>query len=201
MKRIGIMGGTFDPIHIGHLILAKSAYEQLFLDKVLFIPAGNPPHKPIRPGCGTNEQRLDMVRLAVEDEDAFEVDTIEMDSEEESYSYKTLQKLKQRDPDTDYYFIIGQDSLINFRTWRKPEEIVKLAHIAAADRPGYDTEAMKKITDENVRLFGGDFIIFECPDIQISSSMIRERIGSGLDARFYVPESVNEYILRNNMYL
>ena len=201
MKKIGIMGGTFDPIHIGHLILAKSAYEQLFLDKVLFIPAGNPPHKPARPGCGTNEQRLEMVRLAVKDEPAFEVDTIEMDSDTESYSYLTLEKLKKRDPDADYYFIIGQDSLINFHTWKKPEEIVKLAHIAAADRPGYDPEAMKKITDENERIFGGDFIIFECPDIQISSTALRERIKQGLDVRFYVPEAVNEYIIKNGIYL
>lgn len=201
MKKIGIMGGTFDPIHIGHLILAKSAYEQLGLDKVLFIPAGKPPHKTLEQGRGTNEQRLEMVRLAVENEPAFEVDTIEMDSDEASYSYITLEKLKLRDPGADYYFIIGQDSLNDFRTWRFPEKIVRLAHIVAADRPGYDKEAMQKMIDENTELFGGDFLVVECPDIQISSTEIRARVKCGLDARFYVPDSVNDYIIRNNMYI
>ena len=108
------MGGTFDPIHMGHLILGEQSYEQLKLDKVLFMPAGNPPHKKNRIGRASDEQRVDMVRLAISDNPHFELSLAEMNETGYTYTYRTLEELKESNPDTDYYFIIGADSLFAF---------------------------------------------------------------------------------------
>ena len=194
------MGGTFDPIHIGHLILAQAAYEQLGLDKVLFIPAGKPPHKRDRKGA-TDDQRIDMVRLAIEDDPRFDLSLIEMESEDYSYTYKTIEKLTGAHPDEDYYFIIGQDSLETFHSWVKPEEIVKHAHIAAADRPDCDQSKMEKLLEENRQLLKGDFIGISCPDIQISSHELRDVIAKGCGFRYFVTDKVYDYIVRNGIYL
>ena len=198
-QKIGIMGGTFDPIHIGHLILAQSAYEQLHLDRVLFIPAGKPPHKRDRDGA-KDEQRIRMVKLAIEEDPHFDISLIEMESEEYSYTYLTLKKLKEQNPDHDYYFIIGQDSLETFSSWYKPEEIVKYAHIAAADRPDCDQSRMEELLQKNRDLFHGDFIGISCPDIQISSSEIRRMAGEQKSFRYFVPDSVYRYINENAIY-
>ena len=194
------MGGTFDPIHIGHLILAQAAYEQLGLDKVLFIPAGKPPHKRDRKGA-TDDQRIDMVRLAIEDDPRFDLSLIEMESEDYSYTYMTLEKLTGSHPDEDYYFIIGQDSLETFHSWVKPDEIVKHAHIAAADRPDCDQSKMEKLLEENRQLLKGDFIGISCPDIQISSHELRDVIAKGGGFRYFVTDKVYDYIVRNGIYL
>ena len=199
-KKVGIMGGTFDPIHIGHLILAQAAYEQLGLDKVLFIPAGKPPHKRDRKGA-TDDQRIDMVRLAIEDDPRFDLSLIEMESEDYSYTYKTIEKLTGAHPDEDYYFIIGQDSLETFHSWVKPEEIVKHAHIAAADRPDCDQSKLEKLLEENRQLLKGDFIGISCPDIQISSHELRDVIAKGCGFRYFVTDKVYDYIVRNGIYL
>ena len=181
--KTGILGGTFDPIHIGHLILAQAAYEQLELDRVFIIPAGRPPHKKDRKGA-TDEQRIDMVRLAAASNPAFEVELLEMESQEYSYTYVTLQRLHQKYPDDDFYFIIGLDSLETFETWREPAQIVEQAHIVAADRPDCDVSKMQYQIERNKKLFGGDFIAIECPDIQISSHEIRERTAEGKSCRY-----------------
>ena len=109
--KIGIMGGTFDPIHMGHLILGEIAYEQFSLDKVLFMPAGNPPHKQKRLGRASEKQRIEMVKLAIADNPHFELSLEEMNLEGYSYTYRTLERLNFKNPDTKYYFIIGADSL------------------------------------------------------------------------------------------
>lgn len=198
--KVGIMGGTFDPIHIGHLILAQAAYDQLGLDKVLFIPAGKPPHKRDRKGA-SDLQRTEMVRLAIEDDPRFDMSLIEMESEEYSYTYVTLEKLCRAHPDEDYYFIIGQDSLETFHSWVKPEEIVKHAHIAAADRPDCDMSQMEELLEKNRRLFNADFIGISCPDIQISSHELRAVIEKGGGFRYFVTDKVYDYIVRNHIYL
>ncbi len=198
-RKIGIMGGTFDPIHIGHLILAQSAYEQLELEKVLFIPAGKPPHKRDRHGA-SDEDRSCMVRMAIEDDPHFEISMIEMESAEYSYTYLTLKKLTEQMRDCEFYFIIGQDSLETFSTWYKPEEIVKYAHIAAADRPDCDQDRMEALLQKNRELFHSDFIGISCPDIQISSSELREMIAEGKCYRYFVPENVYRYIEKNSIY-
>ena len=149
MKKIGIMGGTFDPIHMGHLILGEKAYEQLGLDKVLFMPCGNPPHKRNRKGRATDEQRAKMVRLAIEDNPHFELSLIEMHEEGYTYTYRTLEQLNVENPDTEYYFIIGADSLYNFDTWRE--------HLEALEKNGYIRKDATKpraieIIDDNFNL-------------------------------------------------
>ena len=122
-KRIGIMGGTFDPIHIGHLILGETAYHQFQLDKVLFMPAGNPPHKQDRENRATDSQRVDMVRLAIASNPHFTLSLEEMHKEGYTYTYRTLERLKQQNPDTEYYFILGADSLYTFDDWKEPGRI------------------------------------------------------------------------------
>ena len=199
-NRVGIMGGTFDPIHIGHLILAQEAYEQLGLDKVLFIPAGRPPHKRDRHGA-TDEERIEMIALAIEGDPHFELDLIEMESDALSYTCLTLEKLREAHPDDDYYLILGQDSLESFSTWYRPESIVANAHIVAADRPDCDQSRMQALLEESRRRFNGDFIGIGCPDIQISSHEVREKASGGKSFRYFVPDCVYDYILKKGIYL
>ena len=133
-KKIGIMGGTFDPIHMGHLILGEQSYEQFQLDKVLFMPSGNPPHKRDRAGRASDNQRVDMVRLAIEDNPHFELSLAEMHETGYTYTYRTLEELKEYNPDTDYYFIIGADSLFAFDEWMEPERICRACTLVVAVR-------------------------------------------------------------------
>ena len=127
-RRVGIMGGTFDPIHIGHLILGESAWQQFSLEKVLFMPSGNPPHKKGREGA-TNEQRVEMVRLAIASNPHFVLSLEEMHEKGYVYTKETLRRLRAQHPDTDYYFILGADSLLTFDKWYCWEEILTLADL------------------------------------------------------------------------
>ena len=128
------MGGTFDPIHMGHLILGEQSYEQLSLDKVLFMPSGNPPHKRNRAGRASDRQRVDMVRLAISDNPHFELSLAEMHEKGYTYTYRTLEELKEQNPDTDYYFIIGADSLFSFEEWKEPGRICDACTLVVAVR-------------------------------------------------------------------
>ena len=132
-KKVGIMGGTFDPIHIGHLILGESAWEQFGLEKVLFMPSGNPPHKKGRDGA-SNEQRTEMVRRAIASNEHFELSLAEMHEKGYVYTKETLKRLRSEHPDTDYYFIMGADSLLTFDTWKCPQEICDQCVLVAAVR-------------------------------------------------------------------
>ena len=127
------MGGTFDPIHIGHLILGESAYEQFGLDRVLFMPSGNPPHKTKRHGA-SNSERAEMVRLAIGNNPHFELSLEEMHEQGYIYTKETLRRLRMRNPDTDYYFIMGADSLVTFHMWNGPQEICDQCVLVAAVR-------------------------------------------------------------------
>ena len=133
--RIGIMGGTFDPIHIGHLILGETAYEQFHLDKVLFMPAGNPPHKKNRRGRATDEERVEMVRRAISGNEHFELSLIEMNEDGYTYTYRTLERMQQERKDADYYFIIGADTLYNFET---------CTHLPGCQDCGRDTRSHRR---------------------------------------------------------
>ena len=133
-KKIGIMGGTFDPIHIGHLILGEKAYDQFGLDKVRFMPAGNPPHKRNRKGRATDEQRVEMVRMAISSNPHFELCLAEMNEDGYSYTYRTLERFREENPEEEYYFIIGADSLFDFDIWREPGRICKACTIVVATR-------------------------------------------------------------------
>ncbi len=198
-KKIGIMGGTFDPIHIGHLILGESAFMQLGLDKVLFMPSGNPPHKRKRDGAA-NEQRVEMVRLAIEGNEHFELSLEEMREDGYTYTKETLLRLTRENPDTDYYFIMGADSLLQFDTWRQPEEIAKLCVIAVAVRDGMPSEEFDAEISRMKAKYHADIRKLTSPNLDIASHMIRKWVREGSSIRYYVPESVRKYIYDSEVY-
>ena len=198
-KRIGIMGGTFDPIHIGHLILAEAAYESFSLDYVLIMPNGNPPHKAGQVNA-TMEQRTRMVELAVADNPHLKVSDFEKTPQDYHYTYETLEFLKKEHPDTDYYFILGADSLVHFHTWMEPRRICEACSILAATRDHMESEELTARIRELSRVFGAHIYPMETPNIDISSNMIRERVHTGRSIRYYVPEAVEEYIYKKGLY-
>ena len=199
-KKIGIMGGTFDPIHVGHLILGEKAYEQLNLDKVWFMPSGNPPHKRNRDGCASDEQRVEMVKRAISGNPHFELSLIEMNEDGYTYSYRTLETLKEQNPDTDYYFIIGADSLYSFATWKEPARICGACTVVAASRNHVPAESLDQQMTFLSKQYGGCFIRLDTMNIDVSSRHLRQWLQEGKSLRYYVPDSVIEYIRKNNIY-
>ncbi|MCI9545342.1 MAG: nicotinate-nucleotide adenylyltransferase [Lachnospiraceae bacterium] len=199
-RKIGIMGGTFDPIHIGHLILGEKAYEQFGLEKVLFLPAGNPPHKKIRPGRATDSQRIEMVKLAIADNAHFELSLIEMQEQGYSYTYRTLERMKREYPDEDYYFIIGADSLFTLEKWREPGRICQNCKIAVAVRDHTDPVTLEQEMERISEKYGGIFVRMDTPNVDISSALIRKCISAEETIRYYVPDPVRDYIYKNRIY-
>ena len=199
-KRIGIMGGTFDPIHIGHLILGETAYQQFQLDKVLFMPAGNPPHKRNRQDRASNVQRTEMVRRAIWGNSHFALSLEEMENEGLSYTYETLEHLKETHPDTDYYFILGADSLYDFEKWKEPGRILKACTILVATRNHTSYERLEAVMTLLEEKYGGQIEKLDSLNIDISSKQIRSWILQGRSLAYYVPETVISYITENNIY-
>ncbi len=197
MAKIGIMGGTFDPIHLGHLILGESAYSQLSLSEVLFMPAGDPPHKREREGRATNEQRTEMVRLAIEGNPHFSLSLLEMHEEGYSYTYRTLEMLNAQHPENSYYFIMGADSLAYFDEWKEPQRIADAADLVVAVRDEIDlTPYIRKMES----LFSARIHVLRTPNIEIASHDLRAWIAEGSSVRYYVPDAVREYIEREGIY-
>ncbi len=199
-KRIGIMGGTFDPIHIGHLILGETAYHQFHLDNVLFMPAGNPPHKQDRENRATDSQRVEMVRLAIASNPHFTLSMEEMHREGYSYTYRTLERLKKRYPDTEYYFILGADSLYTFDEWKEPARILGACTILVGTRNHTSDEKLDRVIEQLEEKYHGKIKKLESLNIDISSKMIRSWIEKGRSLAYYVPDQVIEYIQKNNIY-
>lgn len=198
-NKVGILGGTFDPIHTGHLILAEAAYESFSLDYVLIMPNGNPPHKAGQVNA-TMEQRTRMAELAVADNPHLKVSDFEKTPQDYHYTYETLEFLKKEHPDTDYYFILGADSLVHFHTWMEPRRICEACSILAATRDHMESEELTARIWELSRVFGAHIYPMETPNIDISSNMIRERVRTGRSIRYYVPEAVEEYIYKKGLY-
>lgn len=199
-KRIGIMGGTFDPIHIGHLILGETAYHQFHLDNVLFMPVGNPPHKQDRENRATDSQRVEMVRLAIASNPHFTLSMEEMHREGYSYTYRTLERLKKRYPDTEYYFILGADSLYTFDEWKEPARILGACTILVGTRNHTSDEKLDRVIEHLEEKYHGQIEKLESLNIDISSKMIRSWIEKGRSLAYYVPDQVIEYIQKNNIY-
>jgi len=195
--RLGIMGGTFDPIHIGHLILGEQAWEALGLDKVLFITAGQPPHKP---GAVEAEvvHRYNMVRLAVQDNEHFECSRIELDRPGPSYTIDTIRQiLGLYGENTRVYLLVGADEAREFMTWRDPYGIKELSTIVVANRPGYPiSEVLAALPPD----FASAVKPLEIPGVDISSTDIRARIKLGCSIRYLVPGAVESYIRDNELY-
>jgi len=198
--KIGIMGGTFDPIHVGHLILGETAYEQFNLSKVLFMPAGNPPHKRDRIGRATDEQRLEMIRRGIENNPHFEISLIEMNPEGYSYTYRTLERLNEENPHIEYYFIIGADSLFDFEIWKEPARICAAAKIVVATRNHTSDLLLDEKMQYLSKKFNGSFLKLESLNIDISSNMLRGWIAEKRTIKYYVPDSVIDYITEKNIY-
>ena len=194
------MGGTFDPIHMGHLILGEQSFEQLHLDKVLFMPSGNPPHKRNRAGRASDGQRVDMVRLAIEDNPHFELSLAEMHETGYTYTYRTLEELKEQNPDTDYYFIIGADSLFTFDEWKEPARICRACTLVVAVR---DHASSDELNQEIKRLsaeYEGRFTLLDTMNIDVSSHQIRQWISEEKSLKYYVPDKVISYMKENGIY-
>ncbi|HIY01380.1 MAG TPA: nicotinate-nucleotide adenylyltransferase [Candidatus Blautia faecipullorum] len=200
-KKIGIMGGTFDPIHVGHLILGEKAHEQLGLDKVWFMPSGNPPHKRNREGRASDEQRVEMVKRAISGNPHFELSLIEMNENGYTYTYRTLETLKQQNPDTDYYFIIGADSLYNFATWKEPARICGACTIVAASRNHIPAHSLDQQMTYLSQQYKGCFIRLDTMNIDVSSQDLRRWLKEGRSLRYYVPDDVIAYIRNNHIYM
>ncbi len=197
--RLGIMGGTFDPIHYGHLVAAEMARSEFGLGKVLFIPAGKPPHKD-RSDITDAELRLEMIKLAIQGNPAFAVSTLELERKGKSYTVDTLRDLHRTWPDHKLYFITGSDALCEIFSWYKAEEILMLTNFIGAARPGFDaTNFLLQLQQEHPE-FHGRIHYLEVPALAISSTDIRERVKTGLPIRYLLPEPVRQYILQNKLY-
>lgn len=194
--RLGLFGGTFDPIHLGHLILAEQCREALNLEKVRFVVAGEPPHKRGVERTAVTH-RLEMVRLAVAGNPALEVSDIEAKRPGPSYSVETLAEIKAQRPDDNLFFLIGADSLVDLPTWRDPEGIARLASIVVVNRPGVDAPAVA------VPNLGPDALpiqLVDIPPIGIASRDLRERLAAGRSVRYQIPRAVEAYIEAHNLY-
>lgn len=198
--RIGIMGGTFNPIHNGHLLIAENAYDQFHLDKVLFVPAGIPPHKQ-QLEILDKELRCAMIEAAIGNVPYFKLDRREIDSMEISYTAATLTQLSIEQPDNTFYFIMGADSLAYLDKWRSPEIILSHATILAAVRDTMETEQLNAEIHRITQLIPGDIKPIYTPTFNVSSKEIRQRIKDHRSIRYLVPESVDRFITEKKLYL
>lgn len=199
-RRVGIMGGTFDPVHIGHLILGEMAYLQFKLDTVLFMPSGNPPHKKERAGRATTRERIDMVKKAISNNPHFELSLAEAHDEGYTYTKETLLRLKSVNPDTEYYFIMGADSLFSFETWKEPQEICNLCTLIAAVRNQITSEQLDTQIKYLKEKFHSRILKLDTPNIDVSSKTLRKWKNCGKSLRYYVPDDVLQYIEEKNLY-
>lgn len=198
-KRVGIFGGTFDPIHMGHLIVAETIMDEFSLEKVVFIPAAVPPHKLDRQVSAARHRYM-MTMLATCSNPRFQVSDMEMHRQGPSYSRDTLGQLtEEHGSDTDFYFIVGADSVENLHTWNRIDELLSLCHFIGASRPGCMPD-MERIG----KRFGNlaDRIhCLETPELEISSTEIRHRVRQGKTIRYIVPDAVEQYIYKEKLYV
>jgi nicotinate-nucleotide adenylyltransferase len=186
-KRVGILGGTFNPPHLGHLIIANEVLHALKLEEVRFMPNQKPPHKKMADKV-TEEQRLAMTELAIQDHEKFKLETIELKRKGCSYTYDTMQLLKAQEPDVDFYFIIGADMIEYLPKWYKVSELCKLVQFVGVNRPRYSTESEMPI------------VSIDIPDISISSTLLRRRLSQQQSVKYLIPDQVISYIKEHSLY-
>ena len=197
MKKVGIMGGTFNPIHIGHLIMAQEVYDKFKMDKILFIPDSDPPHK--NKGVADTKDRFNMVKTAISGNSAFEISDIETKREGKTYTYDTLIQLKEMYEDVEFYFIIGFDTLVTLNTWRNSKDVFKLCKFVVANRMN-NLEDMEREIRKKEELYNADIYSVNIPDVNISSTEIRRRVRYGETIKYIVPDGVRKYIMENGLY-
>lgn len=195
--RVGILGGAFNPPHLGHLVCAQEALVQLELDRVVFVPVGDAPHRTLDDDPGP-EARLEMVELAMADDERFVTSRIEMDREGPSYTADTLEQLRAEAPDDELFLILGGDQAAALASWHEPEKVLERATLAVFERMSWGRNA---IIIKIGRMPGAERVRYlDMPLIQVSSSSIRRRVREGVPIRFLVPDKVVEYIATNELY-
>ena len=192
--KIGIMGGTFDPIHNGHLMLGEYAYQQFSLDQIWFMPNGNPPHKASETIESQTRNRVEMVKMAIADTDYFALQTYEVENKDVNYSYKTMDHFKEIYPEHEFYFIIGADSLFNIEKWVQPDRLLKTCIMLAAYRDEKTSDEMNAQIEYLNKKYGADIRLLNTPNVDISSSEIRRMLKENSSIKEMVPESVYNYI-------
>lgn len=198
--RLGIMGGTFDPVHYGHLVTAEGARCAYDLDQVLFLPSGRPPHKTMKQ-VSSAEHRYMMTVLATLTNPYFEVSRLDIDREGISYTIDTLRILQQQHgAEAELFFITGADAIFEITSWKDSDEYLKIAHFIAAARPGFSLEELPQATQNWVGQHGERFHVLRVPAMAISSTEIRNRVRQGNSIRYLVPEQVDYYIRRHRLY-
>lgn len=199
MSRIGILGGTFDPIHYGHLVIAEDARVYLRLERVWFVPAFQPPHKP-QGSYSAFEHRMRMVELAIADNPHFAMSLIELRLPAPSYTVETVQAIRaELCPDDELYFIMGMDSLGNILTWHKPDELLRLCRIVVAERAGYQVDI--EMIEDSLPGLRQSLELIDTPELSISSTDLQRRVRCGLSIRYQVPPAVERYIYDHGLYL
>lgn len=200
-KRIGICGGTFDPIHFGHLKMAALSKEKFSLDRIVFIPTGTPPHKQSSE-VTHGEKRFQMLQLAVDSIPGFEASRIEIDRVGFTYTVDTLMELKRVfGSETELFFIVGADVVKDLLTWKNWKTVFTLCHFIAVLRPGFEVSNFEETVKQLKNHYGVEISELEAPLIPISSSLIREKVAQGQPIGEYVPERVERYILDHELYI
>ena len=197
--RIGILGGTFDPVHYGHLILAETCRDVLQLDQVRFVPAGDPPHKPDAK-ISDGHARADMLLLAVSGYPEFVIDRRELKRNGPSFTVDTLAELTAENPGSELYFLMGADSLRELPTWRQPGRIAELATIVACNRPGVPSLDRSQIVDWVGQTIAARVITMVVPGMDLSATDLRRRVAEGRGLRFLTPRAVEAFIAQHGLY-
>lgn len=187
-EKVGILGGTFNPPHMGHLIMAEQVKDQLDLDKIFFMPTAQPPHSSVTKTTIASEKRVQMLELATMDNSDFEIERYEVDKGGKNYTYDTMKALIELYPTVDFYFIVGGDMIADMPTWYRIDELIELVQFVGVNRPGYSVE-----TDYPI-------IMVDIPMIDISSSTIRKKVAMNCSIKYLVPEDVRNYIVLEGLY-
>lgn len=199
MKKYGIMGGTFDPIHYGHLVIANEVLSLFELDKIIFIPTGTPPHKVVK-GLTSSYHRYMMTQFATMTNPDFDVSDIETTKSTVSYTIDTIRKLISGNEEDQFYFITGTDAVLELPAWKNTSEILSMCTFIAVNRPGYVVEGLDKKIKAITDKYGGEIFITKAPQLHISSTDIRNRIAEKKPVKYLLPETVEQYILKNGLY-
>ena len=196
MQKVGILGGTFDPPHIGHLVLAEYAVSALDLDCVFFVPAADPPHKwRVRVSI---DHRLPMLECAIADNDRFTISRVDVDRPGPHYTVDTVRILQEQYPDTEFYFLMGGDSLLNLPSWYQPQELIALCKLAVMARPG--SPMPPELKETLLPGLADRVVVIESPMLGFSSTEVADRLEAGNSVRYLVPDSVLAYIQSNGLY-
>lgn len=198
-KSIGIMGGTFDPIHYGHLVAANFACEEFNLDRIIFMPSARPPHKD----CGhvlDSKSRFEMTRMAIEGNEAFEISALEMERKGYSYTVETIEYYLHNYPGVELFFIMGVDALLLINTWKDINRLSGMCKFIVVSRPDFSIDKNDMCFQGTPALLWDNLHILKIPALAISSTQIRERIQDGKTIKYLLPDSVEQYIIQNNLY-